>query len=654
MMIKTKTQQNKVEWGLLAVGFLFLFLFLNIKPPQHDEGVNGWFIEEIISNGFYEYDPANYHGPLHHYLMTLFYILFGRNLWALRLPAVIFSFAALYLMIRFKSYLGKFTAYAGTLFVAVSPGMIFYSRYAIHESALYFFSVLALLGFFRFMTERDKISLWFLGMGITGMIVTKETFVLTLVCFALSLVTLSLYEKFSPSLETCSPPKASFTRHDVIRVVFYSVFIYVLLYSGFFLNWEGVAGVFRCFGEWFTNSFDHVAGQKGHFKPFVYWIQLFLRYEWPAFAGILACFFFLGPTPRWARLIAIYASGLLLIYSLIPYKTPWCILQLIWPFLFVTAAALQELAKSGKNMKRLAVAMTILVALLSGQKSVSLNFFHYTDDQEPYVHVQTYPEIMKITDKILKLAKRDPTKKHMTVYVVMKAYWPISWLLADFTKGLYYTENLPAKPDAGIIFCDVNRQAPLEMRLKNTYYLEKFRLNSAQAETVTYFDQKIFKDFFDEKALVFKPMIPEPPKPGEGFLVRYFTNAKWAGDPVKEEIAGLVDFAWENGERPLPAPFGILMEGDLYIPKPGEVTFYLSSDDGSDFQIDGNILLDNMGDHADRIKSGTRKFQAGWHPFRIRHYDIGGAATVRLWWKLPSAKQQKIPAKFFRPPNRKT
>ena len=60
-----------------------------MKPPHFDEGINGWFVDQMMKNGFYSYDPTNYHGPLHFYVLFLSQTLFGRHIWALRLPVVL-------------------------------------------------------------------------------------------------------------------------------------------------------------------------------------------------------------------------------------------------------------------------------------------------------------------------------------------------------------------------------------------------------------------------------------------------------------------------------------------------------------------------------------------------------------------------------------
>src|SRR6266404_6411152 len=54
-----------VPWMIIGLAAFLRFFLLGIKPPHFDEGINGWFVDQVIKNGFYRYDPTNYHGPLH-------------------------------------------------------------------------------------------------------------------------------------------------------------------------------------------------------------------------------------------------------------------------------------------------------------------------------------------------------------------------------------------------------------------------------------------------------------------------------------------------------------------------------------------------------------------------------------------------------------
>src|SRR5688500_11444002 len=88
--LRLSSPGNRWAWTidvaiLLLAGFLRL-AWLEIKPLHFDEGVNGWFADQMTSTGYYHYEPANFHGPLHFYILFLAQTLFGREVWVLRLP----------------------------------------------------------------------------------------------------------------------------------------------------------------------------------------------------------------------------------------------------------------------------------------------------------------------------------------------------------------------------------------------------------------------------------------------------------------------------------------------------------------------------------------------------------------------------------------
>src|SRR5437763_13412643 len=67
-------------WIIIGLAAFLRFFLLGMKPPHFDEGINGWFVDQLVKTGFYRYDPTNYHGPLHFYLLLLWQTLFGPNL----------------------------------------------------------------------------------------------------------------------------------------------------------------------------------------------------------------------------------------------------------------------------------------------------------------------------------------------------------------------------------------------------------------------------------------------------------------------------------------------------------------------------------------------------------------------------------------------
>ena len=75
-------------WRLAAIAILVIAAVLrmydlNLVPLHHDEGVNGNFLVRLVREGFYVYDPENYHGPTLYYFAALFpwimRVLFGKS-----------------------------------------------------------------------------------------------------------------------------------------------------------------------------------------------------------------------------------------------------------------------------------------------------------------------------------------------------------------------------------------------------------------------------------------------------------------------------------------------------------------------------------------------------------------------------------------------
>jgi hypothetical protein len=64
-------------WLIASVAIVFVAAFLrlydlNLVPLHHDEGVNGNFLVRLVRDGYYHYDPANYHGPTLYYFAAVF------------------------------------------------------------------------------------------------------------------------------------------------------------------------------------------------------------------------------------------------------------------------------------------------------------------------------------------------------------------------------------------------------------------------------------------------------------------------------------------------------------------------------------------------------------------------------------------------------
>ncbi|MEI6071178.1 MAG: glycosyltransferase family 39 protein [Verrucomicrobiae bacterium] len=546
---------SKLPWPEIAILAVAVFLrvwLIEIKPPHFDEGVNGWFADQMTANGYYHYDPTNYHGPLHFYAVFLSQTLFGRHLWALRLPAILASVLCVWALLRFRVYFGSPAARLAGLAMAVSPAFTFYGRYSIHESWQVLFSILFLWGILGLWKSGDRRSFFTAVFSAVGLVLTKETYLLHLGCFALAGGVLWAWQRVLPSVpwrdglravpcfeseksvlteqrppdfaggpcaptgvppvlpERSFPPVVPWTKDDAIIAGGIAFVLIVFFYSGNFLDFPSLRGLYQTFGAWFKTGVD--AG--GHEKTSdaigplnYYWVALMARYEWPALAGLAACVRYVWPSDARLRYIAIMAGGVLLAYAIIPYKTPWCIISILWPFYLILGGLLTECAERWKSRLFLwAPAAPLLAASLVS--AWGLNFINFTDDREPYVYVQTYSGIFTLTDPLLAAAESDPRQYHMSGLVLLDSYYPLPWVLGDFTRVGYYKKDQPPTAwDAGFIAVESAREGEVEPHLKQPYYKRRFHLRSAQDECTAYFAAPLFQDRF-RSAPEFQPSTP--------------------------------------------------------------------------------------------------------------------------------------------------
>ena len=577
-------------WLIIGLALVLRIIWLSIKPPHFDEGVNGWFVDQMTAKGYYHYDPGNYHGPFHFYVLFLMQTLFGRSVVALRMPLILINTATVWMIFQFQRFIPRRACLLAALAFAISPGMLFYSRYAIHESWFVFGMMLAFWGYLEVKMRGTSRGLWAVTLGLTLLMLTKETFIMHVAAFGLALVTLKLLELFIPSgqvRERMGQPQWVAT--TIGNAMLASLGLVVFFYSGAFL--DPSHDFMQRFGQAFIQWSQTGVKGNGHEKPFYYWLQLLTIYEWPALIGLLyslravasqrcrlslgrtlvittigalvflalgsqqasgnkglhdfftetlpdihwmdylvtllwgtaaGCTYyiltFLPPMNRVTRLLAIYGCGTLVAYSIVPYKTPWCIISLIWPFLFLFGEAVDTLLNQS-SWRRWAVGIGAgAVLAVSLVRAAQLNYQRPTDPSERYVYVQTLNDYFKLMDPLTRLVERDPTAWHMTGHVLLSSYHPLPWALGDFTAIGYYEKagSLPPTMDAGFIVAEADRLSEVEQNLREPYFVTSFHLRDAMNGGKLYLNGARFAWLFPGRKPEFDPATrppPPPPKP---------------------------------------------------------------------------------------------------------------------------------------------
>src|SRR6266481_6967663 len=248
-MLRTVKRQLLFPALIPLLAAIVRVAFLDIKPPHFDEGINGWFCDQMAKTGFYAYDPTNYHGPLHFYVLFVSLQLFGRSLWALRLPVVLASLLSMFWIFLFRPFLSRTVCYLAALGMAISPGFIFYDRYSIHESWMVLFLIVTFWGILGISTSKEPRYFWGFILGLTGMILTKETYIIHLAAFAAAGCLGVIWSGLKKEKPLDRPSGKLPARH-IVAAILVGAGLIVFFYAGNFRYWNGLAGLYETFLPW--------------------------------------------------------------------------------------------------------------------------------------------------------------------------------------------------------------------------------------------------------------------------------------------------------------------------------------------------------------------------------------------------------------------
>lgn len=153
-----------------AIASFLRFFMLELKPFHHDEGVNGYFMVSLYNTGQYAYNPTNYHGPDLYFVALAFANAMKFDTFTMRFSVAVFGVAVVVLAFFLRDYLGKVGSIFAALFLSLSPGMVFISRYFIHEMLFVFFSIGIVVPIVLFI-EKKKAGPFAVGLMILTLLV---------------------------------------------------------------------------------------------------------------------------------------------------------------------------------------------------------------------------------------------------------------------------------------------------------------------------------------------------------------------------------------------------------------------------------------------------------------------------------------------------
>ncbi len=458
---------------------------LATRPLHNDEAVNAIKVTDLWQHGHYVFDPDEYHGPSLHYATLPFLWLSGARGpddledATLRLAPVAFGVGLILLLFLFADGLGRHAVAWAALFVAISPAMVFYSRYFIHEMLLVFFSALTLGAGWRYTRNPSVGWAVLTGVGLGLMFATKETFVISVAAMGVAAV----------ATASCSIPKPVTLRgflallrwRDLGLALAATVVVWFLFFSSFFTNFPGLLDSVRAYMPWLKRA----GGHSPHLNPWNFYLH---RLAWfhpvkgPAWSeGLILILAAVGAVTAFRekkspllRFLTIYTIVLTAAYSAISYKTPWCLLNFFFGMILLAGvgAAVSVESLRGRTLRIAMSALILAFALQLSWQAWRASFVYSSDRRNPYTFSQTVPDILNLVQRAEGLANVSPAGFQTILKVVapQSDYWPLPWYLRRF-KQIGWYEKLPADPYAPIIVASSKLDARLDEKSEKKWIM---------------------------------------------------------------------------------------------------------------------------------------------------------------------------------------
>lgn len=457
---------------------------LALRPMHADEAVHADKFGILLEGGGYAYDPSEYHGPTLYYLTLPSAWLQGARRYVeidevtLRAVPAALGVALVAAHVGAGAFLGTAGAAVAALLVAISPAMVFYSRYYIHETPLVLFSFGVLLAACRYLRRPGAAPALLTGACVGLMHATKETAPLALGSMLLALALTLLVDRWRGQ---ALPKVSSVVRgRDALLALLAAVLVSSLLFSSFLGHPRGIVDSVRAYGVYL----DRASAASWHFHPWDYYLRLLIHFPaegaplWTE--GLILVLAVVGGAAGWSakgvpgadsrvlRFLGFYTLLMLFLYSAIPYKTPWCLLGFLHGMLLLSGAGAVFLVRASRGgaMRALVGVLLLSAAAHLGWQAFSGSFRFASDPRNPYVYAQTGTDVFEIVGRLKDLARAHPDGFSMPVQIISREnLWPLPWYLRGFSRVEWWNGVSREAPNAPVIVVTPDMEEALAEKL---------------------------------------------------------------------------------------------------------------------------------------------------------------------------------------------
>ncbi len=452
---------------------------LGQRPMHTDEAVHAVKFLGLWEGKGYKYDPNEYHGPLLYYAtLPLAWLGQGKEIdeATLRLVPVLTGILLIALLWLCLDALGPPAAVWSALLTALSPAMVYYSRYYIHELLLVLFSFVFIAALCRY--TRSPRTFWaaLAGASLGAMHATKETLVFNLVAMAGAGLVVWYWRR--EAREPLILGQVLGLRKHLLILVVSGFAVSFLFFTSFFQNPAGPLDSVRTYLPWLHRA----GGASPHANPWYFYFERLLFFHttqgpiWTEVAILVLGIYGMIQVVRGEvgtgsihlyRFLAVYTLLLTGVYTFISYKTPWCALGFWHGWILMAGLGCHVALRAARSdVVRVSLVCLLAAALLHLAYQARLATTTYSADRRnPHVYAHTSAKLLDLVERVRGITAASGQKENLRVNVIAKGgdYWPLPWYFRNLTQLGWWT-HLPPDPFAPIVIVGSNLGAELDER----------------------------------------------------------------------------------------------------------------------------------------------------------------------------------------------
>ncbi len=429
-----------VAFLLLALlGLLLRLPQLGKRPIHTDEAVNAYIVGQLLAGQPFTYDPQDRHGPALAALALPLVRMQGAKSFSdlteseLRLATVLAGTVTILLFGAAVEMFGLVPCLIAALLFVGASLPVYYDRYFIHESLFAAATFGLILTGWRACERHSVGQATMAGACAALMLACKETAALHFFALAAAAFFFWLWNLRGKTLGGLWRPKAA------LAAIAAFLLLSLMLFTWFGTNWKALPALLQAIPNLFAR-----AGGEGHQKPLWYYAQLLTGGWSGGMILTLACIGFFQTTrkrdPSPFGFLAFYALFLAVIYSFIPYKTPWLALNFWLPIALFAGLAFDSLWQIptehpalGKAIPVSCILMGAVAIVLIAHDTKGRVFDHPADETNPYAYAHTSEDLLGLPAEIEELAHQNGIAESR-IAVVASDPWPLPWYLRHFSK----------------------------------------------------------------------------------------------------------------------------------------------------------------------------------------------------------------------------